>query len=535
MSPWPRMGRAARLMAGGLLAAALLLYLPALKHGLVNLDDRPLRDLFEVLLRPGRTWAAFGRSVWADIQGPDEFYRPLAVVAHSWQAQLSQTLTGGFSPAVFRFVNFLLHGTVCGLVLVLARRLCGSDKKPWAWLAVALMALHPVSVATAVWLPGLNELLLALFSVSAVLFGLQERWVLYGLALVGALLSKESAWLLPYALLLPMRKELRQKPKAWAVATALAFAVWAALRSLAALKWTRGQADLLDQFVRVAPAGLVSNLSLVVFPWRVGVLPLLSQASWLWGALAWAGWLGLARFLRAASMGWGALLFVALVAPTWLGAAASGGEFIFRPDRFYTAMVPLWVGLAMALSRLRLGGSRARTVSLAVLAFFGLWLCGWQMRGRFEDSLHYYGSAYAESPRFPQGVLRMGDALVEADRVTEALGYYSRAFALNPMEPHLQLNWGVALLRAGRVDEAETKFREALALNPLEARGWANLGEVQFMQGRLEAGVQSVLRSLSLNPNEVPARRRLAQMYRLLGQEREAQWAERLPQGEAGR
>ncbi len=133
---------------------------------------------------------------------PFRFYRPVVQSSFWLNSQLF-----GLNPGSFRMINLLLHMAVIASVFVLARKLLVHPRA--ALLATLAFALtpkaHPIGV---LWISGRGDLLMALFSVLAVLAWVQwhesqrSRWVIMSsCCYVLAILSKETAILLPLLLL----------------------------------------------------------------------------------------------------------------------------------------------------------------------------------------------------------------------------------------------------------------------------------------------------------------------------------------------
>jgi hypothetical protein len=167
------------------------------------------------------------RQHWANVLAtPDAFnyYRPVAQATLLANLQLA-----GERPAVFRLINLLLHAGVVAAAFAVARMVLGRRRA--AILAALAFALTPKAAQIAIlWTSARADLLMALFSLGAI--AAWVRWSRSGgtgwiatssLCYTAAVLSKESAVLLPVLLLLtPPRPTARRIP---AVLTLAACAV----------------------------------------------------------------------------------------------------------------------------------------------------------------------------------------------------------------------------------------------------------------------------------------------------------------------
>ena len=178
-------------------AAALVVHVAALWNGFAY-DDVPIllgdprvlgaAPALEILTGP--YWPGGGESLG--------LYRPLVTLTYA----LDWKLSGG-SPAWFHAVNLLWHAVVSVLVLVVLRRLFPAT----AALAGALIfAVHPVHVEAIANVVGRAELMAAAFALGAALCWMrdegQRRYAGAALLFAAALLSKESAIMLPALLVL---------------------------------------------------------------------------------------------------------------------------------------------------------------------------------------------------------------------------------------------------------------------------------------------------------------------------------------------
>lgn len=143
--------RQAPWVAFGILALlALLLYLPALKVGLLS-DDWGLSDPL------GNPWEAFRGHWFGGTEG--HFYRPLARLVPYYGAALF-----GYSGVGQHIVSLLLHIGTAAWVLWGLRRV-GLTAAGLAAAAIAL--LHPVAVETVTWISSQGDLLVNFFFAGA--------------------------------------------------------------------------------------------------------------------------------------------------------------------------------------------------------------------------------------------------------------------------------------------------------------------------------------------------------------------------------
>jgi 4-amino-4-deoxy-L-arabinose transferase-like glycosyltransferase len=198
-----------------------LLYLPFIGGGLLTDDFTHIVHLSAI------------DSTTRLIDGPDAFgfYRPIT--------QSTLAITPGLhgeNPAQARAVNVLLHGLVIAMACVVARLLLTSPLA--AALATLAFALTPKAPSiAALWISARGELLMAVFSLASIAGwilwtrGGRWWWLTAAIAAYGlALLSKETATLLPLALLLTPRSErslaMRAEAATGFIVLALMLFIW---------------------------------------------------------------------------------------------------------------------------------------------------------------------------------------------------------------------------------------------------------------------------------------------------------------------
>ena len=219
------------------------------------------------------------------IDGPDAFgfYRPVT------QASLAATPgLHGNHPSQARAFNVAVHALVIAMAFIVARLVLGSPFG--AGLAALAFALTPKAPSIAVlWISARGELLVALFSLASIaawiMWSRRGRawWLAAALAAYGlALLSKETATLLPALLLLTPRSERPLAARAGAVTgfIVLALVIYAWRSQTGALTpfagddhyspaisvalWLRNAINYTGRMI-VAPFGLLIILGLARF------------------------------------------------------------------------------------------------------------------------------------------------------------------------------------------------------------------------------------------------------------------------------
>ncbi|MGH2567508.1 MAG: glycosyltransferase family 39 protein, partial [Bacteroidota bacterium] len=148
---------------------------------------------YPLISDPAHITKAFVEEAFHERKQGGNIYRPFLTLSLMLDAQLS-----GTNPLGYRLHNLLLHGFATVLLFVTLTRL--NLRREVAFFSALLFAVHPATTQTVVWIPGRNDLLLALFLFLSLLSLLrfkklpQLRWVfLHGFFFACALFTKETA------------------------------------------------------------------------------------------------------------------------------------------------------------------------------------------------------------------------------------------------------------------------------------------------------------------------------------------------------
>jgi len=137
------------ILACAVFLTAFLIYAKTINYRLTDLDDNNFIHNCAVNYHPAdsfinafKTNCLFG--------GMTPYYRPVLSLSFVISDKIA-----GESESFAHFVNVLLHAVSALLVFIFLRRYLFDEKI--SFLAAALFAVHPLTVYTAVWIPGRND------------------------------------------------------------------------------------------------------------------------------------------------------------------------------------------------------------------------------------------------------------------------------------------------------------------------------------------------------------------------------------------
>ena len=491
--PSARISRRDLLTALGIVALAVVAYLPVLRAGFVW-DDIAVTENPVIAARDG-LWR-----IWFDPRANvlEDHYWPLVYTSFWVEFRL-----WGLAAAGYHTVNVLLHALNSVLVWLVLRRIGAMG----AVFAGALFAVHPIHVESVAWIIERKDVLSALFY-------LLSAWSFLGFAatrrrglqvasaalLLAAMLCKSIAVTLPVALLLALwwkngrvtRRDLLDVAPLAAVAAVVAvFDMWY-LRS-------GGNEQLgLSLGERIVIGGRAAwwyvARTLVPFPqmpihprWE----PTAVAAAWLWPAAMIAALVALFVARRRIGRGFfaGTAFLVLTVGPV-LGVVPHGFmRFSFVAERFaYLASMGVIAVVAAGAANLwdkARGGAGdggnalpARAVSaVCVAAALALAALTFSYASKWHNPETLWRHAVASNPDAYEAHHQLATAMGQAGRIDDAIAAFEATLRLKPDYAEARANYALALeVKGDRAAGAARGANAPCATNPTTARGTTSSG-----------------------------------------------------------
>ncbi len=431
----------------------------------------------------------------------------------------------GLTPLGSHLVNVALHLINSVLVWRVLRGLA----VPWAWVAAALFAVHPVHVESVAWIIERKDVLSGLFYLTAVLtwvrFVETPRRASYVLALllfVAGLLSKSIVVTLPVALLIvPWWKQgrvtatdlLRLAPF-FVVALCITLAdLWFYYTARTALSLGYS----LIERVLIAARALCFYVGKLFWPTDLAAIyPLWDirvsdPLAWTYvvavAALAALLWLGRHRVGRGPLAG---VLFFAVTLSPVLGFLDYGYMMLsFVADRYqYLAAAGV---MAVAAAAAAHGARRlpdrwktgAQGLVGVVLVLLGTMT--WHQAGIYRDEITFFGHVLSLNPQQAYAHRRVSIGLSQTGRLEEGLAAGRFAVEQLPDSADAHGVLGFALMKLRRFDEAEKSLHRALKIDPRDEYALQTMGEALRLQGQHEAALVWYRAALQVDRGYAPA------------------------------
>jgi protein O-mannosyl-transferase len=561
-------------------------FLPVLKNGFVDLDNRTLTENFD--------YRGLGRAELQWIFGDFQFgqYQPL-----TWLTFAIDHSIWWSDPFGYHWTNLVFHISNAVLFYYIALRLIGiaspsaalSNEMPRriaAGFATVIAALHPLRVEAIAWASARAEVLSALLFLSSIYCYLRARssesfrfskyWMVLSVLAYGcSLLAGPGGLMLPVVLLAldnyPLQRlgrlSSRSLPgtrrvyleKAAYLFLAVMFCVTALIaRNHPSAVQAPGANDLFDwMFHQLAAPGFY--LWKAVLP--IGLTPAYEPNTYILGLASLTG-VVICVAVIAWRRRWPSVLttwacYLALLLSVFR-INVPAPEFL--ADRHtYLALLPLallvslaavscWKSSATRLRHALLGAGGLATIfllSVLTWAQLGTWQDAetlWknaveanptnrayfnlaslsEAKGNYEDAIALYRKAATLDPDGSDAHEKAASLLQQRGKIAEAIEHYRIVVQLNPNAVEARDNLAAGLVNQGKTGEAVQHFRKLLELAPERNETRLKLGTILALQGRIAEAAQILMQAAAIEPNDSKVLLRLGQVLAAQGQVSEA-------------
>lgn len=498
----------------------LILYLPTIRNGFVNLDDKSylgnphIADGFDLQDIP---WAftSFEVSNW----------HPLTWISHLIDVQFFH-----FDAGSHHFVNILFHIANALLLFLILSRM--THKSGLSFAVAILFAVHPAHVESVAWISERKDVLSAFFGLLAV--GVYRAWTnrpsarryVALLALYAcSLMAKPMLVTLPFVLLLldywPMGRMSGDSGRTRRIARLIyeklplfAMSAAACVVTMEAQKAGHATVSITDLplTLRIGNAALsyTTYLGMSVAP--LGLAPLYPhpgdsldlRMAMLAVALLVLATVFIVAFARRAPyalVGW--LWFLGTLVPV-IGLVQVGNQSM--ADRYtYVPYIGLFIAAAWGAPALLQGVSepiRRRalvTVLGAVVLVFSLLTL--KQISYWKDSITLFKHTLSVTQDNSPAHLYLGMGYHTAGQIEEAAKQYTQSIQISPRSVDAHVNLGSILLDQGELERAREHFEWAIQVNPSVELAHRNLGTVLLRQEKPVEAVGPLTRAIALKPD----------------------------------
>lgn len=503
-----------------ILGLALAVYAISLSFGFTYLDDNEfIIDNYAFIRDLAHAGEAFFQTVFSNISIP--YYRPILTVSFMIDAQI-----GGAAPFIYHLTNILLHGAAACLVFMLARAL--SQRPQSAFVYAAIFCVHPALTQAVAWVPGRNDILLAIFVLLAVLAFLRYcetgAFLAYAASVLFfwlSLFTKESALILLglAAIFLMAARKNRYIRKGWpliALGWGAVAVFWFLMRS-AALVSSHDRSTIggmYDAVMKSLPAFMI-YIGKIFLPFNLSVFPTIRDSSFVYGIVSTIIVIAIVCLSKRRSwrlIGFGALWSLSFLASSFIRPSAEC-VLDFQEHRIYLPFIGFIIMLIGTgfLDGVNLQRRNTLIAFAAAVAIFASLTVNHERA--FKDKWSFWGNAVRTAPKTAYVHLRYGFICYLHGSADEALSEYKKALILDPTIPAAHTKLGLLYMDRKMYNEADAEFREEVRISPMFDMAYMCLGVARYKQGRFDDSERLWKRSIRINPYTVEARKNLAVYY----------------------
>ena len=528
-----------------------MVYVPTLRFGFVW-DDQQL-VLNNPQLKSGSVapifTGAFMPADSAKTEATGKYYRPLVGLSLLIDSRLHH-----LSPRGCHLHNILLHVAATLLFVLLVGFFTRSD---WLRLLFGLLfALYPIHSESVAFVSARTDLLMTVFALATVLLGLGFRrqgrltWlVLAAVAMLLALLAKETPILLPLACLPMVTREPAGRRRGWLLfgVLALVCAVYVVIRA----QVLSGAVPVVNVMNPLQYGLMLLNIfgtyaAMLSYPFHQRVFlaqdPRLMQISLL--TLFGVALLALPPLLvgslrrqavstrtgnpaldadYSSSLLFGYLLLFASVLPVSnilsLGLAYAAERLAYLPSAGFLLIVAALAGWLLARTK------RARALLTGVAACYLVAMPANLLHRLpvWRNQIALFRRMVSEAPGSASAHNNLGNAWLDDVRQPDsAAAEFRKALAIQGRDPELHALLARALKERHDTLGATAEYQEALRLRPDDFETQNNLGQLWGRRGGLDSAVAHLAVAVNLRPDRAEARSNLGIAYAMSGQSQAA-------------
>lgn len=493
-----------------------ILYAKALSFDFTHLDDKQLIvDNFSFIGNVSNAFNAFQYKAFPDSIIP--YYRPILTLSLMLDAQF-----GGQAPLVYHLTNVMMHIAVVCLLYTLLLML--GHRKGASFFFAVLFTVHPVLAETVAWVPGRNDLLLAVFCLLAFMSFLKyldgaelTYLIAHTVFFALALFTKESAVVLVplFILYTYTKKRERFNLKGLLPAAIVWFvigAVWFLMRQAALSGTLRTPLDGMAMALVTSLPALIQFIGKAVIPAGLSVFPTIRDTAFIYGIMAIIMIAAAFRFSRHTDKklaAFGLLWFLSFLLISFIRPTHKV-VLDFQEHRIYVAMIGFMIMLLEIDALKDIDLTKRKTIVACVLLVTVFSAISFAYTENFRDRRAYWDNAVRTSPSSSFVHLRVGFIYHLDGMLDKAEEEYDKSIAIDTTTPMAHLKRGLLYMDKGMYDKAENEFRKEIEVYPPSDNAYLSLGVVYYKKGRSAEAEELWKKTLEINPNNIDAIKNLA-------------------------
>jgi len=486
------------------------LYFGTIRYGLVNFDDNQLiSEQYSFLSNKANIIQAFTQDVFKGnniFHEHKSYYRPILTISF-----IADVLLFKNNYKIFHVTNICYH---CIASVLLFLFLIRNNIYPrYSFLLTLIFAVHPILNQAVAWIPGRNDILLAIFVLASFIsidMYLKSKRIVslffHILFVALALFTKENAMFIFPLLCIYIyvrRQSITIKNSFYYVLGLLYFTItvlWFILRQ----KALEGSVDsisipfMVSNFIKNFPF-IFQYIGKIMFPYNLSVMCTVKDTNYFIAIIIIILFLYILYRAKAQNKKYmlgGILWFFLFLLPSLIAPEYGGME-----HRVYLPLIGI-VFIAGILLSYDFSKQIARYISVCLIPIIVLFYYLSYIRlPIFSSSKDFWGSAIETSNYSSKGFLYQGKNFENEGDYKKAISLYEMGIERDSTERMLFNNAGSAYLAIGNYDKAEYYLQKEIKYHADNPFPYMNLGIIYENKKEYIIATEYYKKAISINPH----------------------------------
>ena len=390
-----------------------------------------------------------------------------------------------------------------------------------AFVSSLLFAVHPVLTQAVAWVPGLNDLLLAMFFLASFIYlinylksgGIKDLFF-YSLFFGLSIFTKENALTTIFVFIAAYffldHKRSFKKLISIIIPLIVSLALFFFLRDKA-VDTQLTSSYLVKSIFGNLLGGFLVNFGKLFFPFNLSVMPILYRNVYVWGVLAvvlMSVVLLTSKKKNLSLILLGFAIFWTTFIPVLINPIL-GEKLVMYEHRMYIPLIGLLLMLLGTSAYLK-SVVKKQFFMPALIVFF---VISFTHMDNFKDQYVFWENAKEVIDIFPFAKANLAYVYYQDGKVDEAKKLILELAETDKFKDFALNNLGIIYMKEGRVEDAMNAYQEALKHNPLNSGSYLNMGQIYKLNGDLENAKKYFLFAVYTDNDNIDAMMNLASIY----------------------
>ena len=432
------------------------------------------------------------------------YYRPFFLVSFILDYRI-----GHLSPFYYHLSNLIYHFIFCCLLFKFL--MLFYIPKQTAFIFSLIFIFHPLLLHSVALIPGRNDLLFGIFSLSSIIYLIHYLrnnkfyfLIFHFLFFICALLTKENAITLPFIFIFlyyisakSSKKQLLVFVLFWIIISVSWFILRKNIVSVIPLFST----NWLLIFKNFTLANFVF-LGKVLFPFNLSVFPTLQNSTPFYGIFSLLllvfVWFYIGVKSKSVAVFGLFIYFILLAIPTWFGSVNSAGEHL--ESRMYTSLI----GIILFVSQLKINWQSKKVIYILGLIIIVLGIKTFVRMNIYKSEISFTEAGLKDAPEYYLFQVQKADYEYANKNFIGAITFYNKAIELRPNRAEIYNSRANAYVAINNNAEAIKDFNTSLKLEGFHEVIVINRCLSYFVLGDLDNAMADLITIKKCCPNVIP-------------------------------